>query len=610
MRVPSVKNIIENAKYLPLAFVATHPTGDGKAALLSVNEEMVRLCGYDSAEELIAAADGDYWNLLAPTDRENIQKHIAGDLSTAGDHVGRGQHFFDLIRKDGSRIRVKDSGCLVEDDTLDKVFTLYITPLDYTDFSGAYAHQTEKKNKSSVQTDALSLQLRVANDEYGRENVLAGDKNVKARIFDVLSRMCNTLFLLDLDTWKPHIFVYPNALQYLSEIGDYRSIVNLFVKNSVLPDYREAAQKYLDPASLQKRLTENANITFIYQDKDLGWCRVLILPAGRNEKGLVNQAVVSIRTVNAEQQYDAKVRYYTTHDPMTHLLNRMGMQNVIEKHLSGDEPIGVVVVDIDRFKYYNDTYGHLVGDKILIRVAELLVRNFRDDDYVIRTGGDEFVVLMPGYDTILGNEIVRERIERINRALALQENKELVCSISAGAAFSPNGYRESLLKEADAAMYLEKNLKKGADAAVPSQYKEIWKRLAFSNVADKLPVSILAYRADDSEEILYVSRSLCRLFECDTIEEFLTFTKRSFRYLVHPDDIDRVEAFIEQQIAESDENIDVVDYRIITKKGNIRDIHDFGRLIENDQFGPVFYVVLFEKEMLERCSSEHFACKK
>ena len=82
----------------------------------------------------------------------------------------------------------------------------------------------------------------------------------------------------------------------------------------------------------------------------------------------------------------------------------------------------------------------------------------------------------------------------------------------------------------------------------------------------------------------------------------MTFTKRSFRYLVHPEDIDRVEKYIEQQIAESDENIDVVDYRIITKKGNIKDIHDFGRLIENDQFGPVFYVVLFEKEMLDRCA--------
>lgn len=602
MRVPSVKDIIKNAAYLPLAFVATCPTSNGKAAILSVNEEMVRLCGYDSAEELTAAADGNYWNLIAQADRENIQKHVAGDQSAIGDHIGRGHHFFDLIRKDGSRLRVEDRGCLVEDDALGKVFTLYITPLDYTDFSGTYARQTVQKNKTSVQTDDLSLQLRVTNDEYGRENVLSDDKRLKAQVFDVLSRMCNTIFLLNLDTWKPHIFVYPNALQYLAKLDDYRMIVKLFVQHSVLPDYQEAVRKYLDPAFLPKRLAENANITFVYQDRDLGWCRAVIMPAGRNEKGLVNQAVVSIRTVNAEQQYDAKVRYYTSHDPLTHLLNRMGMQSVIEQHFSGNEPLGLVVMDIDHFKFYNDTYGHAVGDKILIKVAGLLVKTFREEDYVIRTGGDEFLVLMPGYDAALGSIVVKEKVQHINQMLARQENRELICSISAGAAFSHDGYHESLFKEADASMYLEKKMKKGANEAELGQYREIWKKLAFSNVSDKLPVSILAYRADPSEEILFVSRSLCQLFECDSVEEFLTFTKHSFRYLVHPDDIDRVEAFIEQQIAESDENIDVVDYRIITKKGNIRYIHDFGRLIENDQFGPVFYVVLFEKEMLDRCA--------
>lgn len=600
MRVPSVKDIIKNAEYLPLAFVANRPTSDSEAEILGVNEEMVRLCGYDSAEELLAATHGNYWNLVAPADRESIQKHVAGDQSEHGDHVGKGRHFFDLIRKDGSRIRVQDRGCLVEDDDFGKAFTLYITPLDDTDD----ARPTEKKQNKSGEADARSLQLRVTNDEYSRENVLSGDERLKAKAFDAFSRMCNTIFLLNLDTWKVHLLVYPNALQYLIDIEDYRSGYGIFVQNSVLPAYQEAAAKHLDPASLQKRLTENDNITFVYQDKDLGWCRILIMPAGQNEKGLVNRAVASSRTVNAEQQYDAKLRYYIEHDPMTHLLNRQGMQRVIEQQLSGIEPVGVVVVDIDHFKYYNDTYGHAVGDKILIKVAKLLVETFREEDFVIRTGGDEFVILLPGYDAALGSIVVREKIHYVNQTLARQTNRELCCSISAGAAFSHDGYHESLFKEADASMYLEKKMKKSTADPEIGQYKEIWKKLAFSNVSDKLPVSILAYRADPSEEILYVSRSLCQMFECDSVEEFLTFTKRSFRYLVHPDDIDRVEKYIEQQIAESDENIDVVDYRIITKKGNIKDIHDFGRLIENDQFGPVFYVVLFEKEMLNWCPKQ------
>ena len=517
MQVPSVKDIIENAKYLPMAFVANGPAEDGKAAILSVNEEMVRLCGYDSAEELLAATKGNYWNLVAPADRESIKEHVTRDQSAAGEHADRGRHFFHLVRKDGSRIRVKDRGCLVEDDTFGKAFTLYISPVDYLDHPETPASQKETLPKRSEdQADALSLRLRVTNDEFGRENILSNDMRLKAKVFDTLSRMCNTIFLLDLDSWDMHIFVYPNALRYLTEIGDYRLAVRQYLQDSVLPEYQEALGKFLAPETLQKRLTENTNLSFVYRDKVLGWCRVLIMPAGRNEKGLVSQAVVSVRTVNAEQQYDAEVRYYTNHDPLTHLLKRFGMQGVIEQHLSGRAPVGLVVVDIDHFKYYNDTYGHAVGDKILIEVANLLVDTFREEDYVIRTGGDEFVVLMPGYDTALGSIVVQEKIHHVNQTLSRQQSSERRCSISAGAAFSHDGYHESLIKEADAAMYLDKKMKKGQADPEVSQYKEIWKKLAFSNVSDKLPVSILAYRANHSEEILFVSRSLCQMFECDS----------------------------------------------------------------------------------------------
>ncbi len=99
-------------------------------------------------------------------------------------------------------------------------------------------------------------------------------------------------------------------------------------------------------------------------------------------------------------------------DPLTGCCNRRFLQDLAAKLECGPAPWGVIVADIDHFKDYNDKYGHDVGDRLLVQVGRFLSSAVRADDPVIRTGGDEFAVLLPG----AGLEATRHVAERVQES--------------------------------------------------------------------------------------------------------------------------------------------------------------------------------------------------
>lgn len=123
---------------------------------------------------------------------------------------------------------------------------------------------------------------------------------------------------------------------------------------------------------------------------------------------------------------------------------------------------------------------------------------------------------------------------------------------------------------------------------------------------DEMPGGFLIYCADDSEEIIYANRALLRIFQCDTLHEFLEWTGSSFAGLVHPEDLEEVEKSIWEQIATSQYDLDYVEYRIARKDGTIRWIEDYGHFIHTEGLGDIFYVFLTdatdkrERQMAER----------
>lgn len=127
----------------------------------------------------------------------------------------------------------------------------------------------------------------------------------------------------------------------------------------------------------------------------------------------------------------------------------------------------------------------------------------------------------------------------------------------------------------------------------------------FRDFTEDMPGGFFAYRADKSEEVLYLNKAALGIFGCETLHEFAELTGNSFRGMVHPDDIDNVEKSIAEQIRTNTEKTDYVEYRIKQKDGSTRWISDYGRFIHTETLGDIFYVFIVDdtermKKRMER----------
>ena len=157
-----------------------------------------------------------------------------------------------------------------------------------------------------------------------------------------------------------------------------------------------------------------------------------------------------------------QVQESATHDGLTGLLVRRTFRERLkeeaERSVRRSAPMTFLMVDLDRFKQVNDTYGHLVGDVVLREVANLIRGSVREMDLVGRYGGEEFGVLLPEADRDLGFQIA-ERIRRtIESAPIRAYDEEIHMTVSVGAALCPalTSDAEELVEKADQAMYRAK----------------------------------------------------------------------------------------------------------------------------------------------------------
>lgn len=107
---------------------------------------------------------------------------------------------------------------------------------------------------------------------------------------------------------------------------------------------------------------------------------------------------------------------------------------------------------------------------------------------------------------------------------------------------------------------------------------------------DEMPGGFFIYQADKQEQLLYANRAMLRIFNCDTFTEFQELTGNSFHGIVHPEDLDEVHKSIQEQVKNSQYDLDYVEYRIIQKGGGIRWIEDYGHFVHDESLGDIFYV--------------------
>jgi diguanylate cyclase (GGDEF)-like protein/PAS domain S-box-containing protein len=161
--------------------------------------------------------------------------------------------------------------------------------------------------------------------------------------------------------------------------------------------------------------------------------------------------------------------HQAAHDPLTGLPNRSRFLERLTRELNTaarqDQKVAVLFIDLDRFKVVNDSLGHSAGDRLLVAVADRLARLMGPDDLVGRFGGDEFTILCRSVTSAETVELFAERVAReLARPVVLMEG-EVFVTTSIGIAMSggPTDTPETLLRNADAAMYRAKDM--GRDRA-------------------------------------------------------------------------------------------------------------------------------------------------
>lgn len=151
--------------------------------------------------------------------------------------------------------------------------------------------------------------------------------------------------------------------------------------------------------------------------------------------------------------YEMTIEKEKNYDGLTHVYTKKLSQHLISESLKSGYSGVLLIIDIDKFKHYNDEYGHIYGDEVLVKVAKALQANFRKDDIIGRFGGDEFIVFMK--DATLANAKVKTENYQNSLKSVFDEQRPVTCSI--GMAAVENGFDyETLLKKADQALYFSK----------------------------------------------------------------------------------------------------------------------------------------------------------
>ena len=179
--------------------------------------------------------------------------------------------------------------------------------------------------------------------------------------------------------------------------------------------------------------------------------------------GLYNELQNSKETL--KKQYDELLENQNTiynlayFDSLTDLPNKVHLENLFNRNIqSAGNLSALLLLDLDNFKYINDTLGHHVGDKLLVMVGNRLNEMLRDEFCACRLGGDEFMILVKGFDSIQDIELYAEKLLMAIEAGFYIENMSINISFSMGIAIYPEHGKDfnELMKSADTAMYMAK----------------------------------------------------------------------------------------------------------------------------------------------------------
>ncbi|MCW8922258.1 MAG: EAL domain-containing protein [Gammaproteobacteria bacterium] len=183
-----------------------------------------------------------------------------------------------------------------------------------------------------------------------------------------------------------------------------------------------------------------------------------------NIKGRQEGSVVAFRDISNQKMLEERLRWQATHDHLTEIYNRRYLETHLEEEISHVQRSGItsaiVYLDLDRFKYVNDTVGHEAGDKLLIEISNTLVQQLRRNDIVARIGGDEFAIVLKNVDTTLAMSLAEVCREALTGLRVPHNEKSYHVNASVGVAMieADTATAGDVLADADIACHVAKRL--------------------------------------------------------------------------------------------------------------------------------------------------------
>jgi diguanylate cyclase (GGDEF)-like protein/PAS domain S-box-containing protein len=211
-----------------------------------------------------------------------------------------------------------------------------------------------------------------------------------------------------------------------------------------------------------------------------------VIIAHKNPDGTVRNLSTIGRDISERKRFETQIMYMANRDPLTNLFNRRRFYEDMEGWLAQARRFGIkgalLFLDIDNFKYLNDSLGHQAGDKLLIAIAGLLKERLRETDILARLGGDEFAIILPHADVSLAASVADQIRELVQYHASVEGNYPPGISVSIGIAMFPGhgDTAETLLSYADLAMYRAKEEGRNRVCIyTPEQKTQIELRLAW-----------------------------------------------------------------------------------------------------------------------------------
>lgn len=435
---------------------------------LTVNPMLARIYGYDSPEHLITSlTDIQHQLYVDPLRRETFVRRMLKQGSVFGFES-------QVYRKDGSIIWISESAR-----------TLYDEAGEPIGFEGTVEDISARKESES--------------ELHRRDRLLQGVAQASQYLLtanDLHAALPQVLSILGAAADADRVYIYENhphpttgqaamSMRYeWTQSGISPSIQQPHWQNQV---YSAHGLERWYRAFLTGEAIRGVASSFPIAEYDLlqrdGIQAILMVPIfidqelwgyigidscrearqwSRSEESILVAIAASIGGALKRQRTEDQMRHQAFHDSLTGLPNR----TLFNQHLPlaiahaqrSGEILGVLFLDLDRFKTINDTLGHAVGDQLLVQATQRIKAALREQDVVARWGGDEFTLILPGLQAPEDAAKVAQRLSELLRPPFAIEHQELFITSSVGIALYPQDGHDmtTLLQHADAAMYRAK----------------------------------------------------------------------------------------------------------------------------------------------------------